>query len=71
MLHIRHIAKNVKIKVFRSQFHGDQDYVAVISHIKKNARSCKIATHFIDECCDDEIPFKYLVFDMVNIWFDT
>ena len=26
------------------------------SHIKKNVRSCKIATHFNDECCDEEIP---------------
>ena len=39
------------------------------SHIKKNVRSCKIATHFNEEC-DDEIPFKCLAFviimDMVN-----
>ena len=39
------------------------------SHIKKNVCSCKIATRFVDECCDEEIPFKYLAFvvtDMVN-----
>ena len=34
----------------------------------KNVRCCKIATHFIDKCCDKEI-FKYLAFvieDVVN-----
>ena len=39
------------------------------SHIKKNIHFCKIATHFIDECCDEEIPFKYLslvIVDVVN-----
>ena len=40
------------------------------SHIKKNVPSCKIATHFIDKCCDEKIPFKYsayIIIDMVNI----
>ena len=25
------------------------------NHIKKNVCSCKIATHFFDECCDEEL----------------
>ena len=37
------------------------------SRIKKNVRSSKIATHFIDECCDEEIPFKYLVFVIIDV----
>ena len=36
------------------------------THIKKDIRSCKIATHFIDECCDEEIPFKYLAFVIID-----
>ena len=36
------------------------------SHIKKNVRSSKIAAHFIDESCDEEIPFKYLVFVIID-----
>ena len=30
------------------------------SHIKK------ISTHFFDECCDEEVPFKYLAFVIIN-----
>ena len=41
------------------------------SHIKKNVHSCKIATHFIDECCDDEIPFKYLAFVIIDVVNNT
>ena len=41
------------------------------SHIKKNVRSCKIATHFIDECCDEEIPFKYLAFVIIDVVNNT
>ena len=39
------------------------------SHIKKNVPSCRIVTHFIVECCDEEISFKYLasvILDVVN-----
>ena len=39
------------------------------SHIKKNVCSYKIAVHFIDERCDEEITFTCLAFviiDMVN-----
>ena len=36
------------------------------SHIKKNARSRNMATHFIDECCDEEIPLKYLAFVIID-----
>ena len=32
------------------------------SHIKKNVLSCKITNRFIYEYCDEETPFKYLVF---------
>ena len=32
------------------------------SYIKNNVRFCQIATHFIDECCDEKIPFNYLAF---------
>ena len=38
------------------------------SHIKETVLT-RILTHFIDECCDGEIHFKYLAFvivDMVN-----
>ena len=39
------------------------------SHIKKNVHSCNIATHFIDECCDEIFSIRWLAFviiDMVN-----
>ena len=36
------------------------------SHIKKNGRSCNIVTHFICECCDEEILFKYLAFVIID-----
>ena len=41
------------------------------SHIKKNVPSCKIATHFIDECCDEEIPFKYLALFIIDVANNT
>ena len=41
------------------------------SHIKKNVRSCKIATQFIDESCDKEIPFKYLAFVIIDVIKNT
>ena len=41
------------------------------SHIKKNVRSCKIATHFIDQCCDEEIPFRYLAFIIIDVVTNT
>ena len=37
------------------------------SHIKKNFRPCRIVTHFIDECCDEEIHFKYLAFVVIDV----
>ena len=46
-------------------------YCKKVSHIKKNVRSCKIATHFIDECCDEEIPFKYLAFVIIDVVNNT
>ena len=46
-------------------------YCKKVSHIKKNVRSCKIATHFIDECCDEEIPFNYLAFVIINVVNNT
>ena len=41
------------------------------SYIKKNVRSCKIAAHFIDECCDEEIGFKYLAFVIIDVVNNT
>ena len=41
------------------------------SHVKKNACSCKIATHFIDECFDKEMPFKYLAFVIIGVVNNT
>ena len=41
------------------------------SHIKKNVRFSKITTHFIDECCDEEIPFKYLAFVIIDLVNNT
>ena len=41
------------------------------SHIKKNIRSCKIETHFTGECCDEDIPFKYLVFAIIDVVNNT
>ena len=39
------------------------------SHIKKGIKTCSIAKHFIESCCDNEDPCKYLRFvilDRVN-----
>ena len=36
------------------------------SQIKNNVCSCRIVTHFIDECSDEEIPFKYLAFVIID-----
>ena len=36
-----------------------------------NACFCQIATHFIDECCDEEIPFKYLAFVIIHMINNT
>ena len=41
------------------------------SQIKKNVLSCKIPTNFIDECCDEEIPFKYLAFVIIDVVSNT
>ena len=41
------------------------------SYVEKNVRSQKIATHFIDECCDDKIPFKYLAFVIIDVVNNT
>ena len=41
------------------------------SHIKKNFRPCRIVTHFIDECCDEEIHFKYLAFVIIDVVSNT
>ena len=37
------------------------------SHIKKHVCSCQITAHFIDKCCDEEIPFKYLAFFIIDV----
>ena len=41
------------------------------SDIKKNVRFCKITTHFIYECCDEEIPFKCLAFVIIDLVNNT
>ena len=41
------------------------------SHVRNNVRSCKIATHFIDECCNEEIPFKYLAYFIIDVVNNT
>ena len=41
------------------------------SRIKKNVRSSKIATHFIDECCVKKTPFKYLAFVIIDVINNT
>ena len=69
MLYIWHIAKNVKNK--ESTISWKPRLRNYKSHIKKNVRSCKIATHFIDECCDEEIPFKYLAFVIIDVVINT
>ena len=43
------------------------------SHIKKGIKTCSIAKHFIESCCDNEEPFKYLRFvilDRVNNYIE-
>ena len=40
-------------------------------HIKKNVCCRKIATHFINECCYEEIPFKYLAFVIIDVVNNT
>ena len=41
------------------------------SHIKKRIFSCRIATHFIDKCCDEQIPFKHLAFIIIDVVNNT
>ena len=36
------------------------------SHIKKNIRSYRSIADFINECYDEQIPFKYLVFVILD-----
>ena len=41
-------------------------------HFKKNARSCAIATLMnFDKCCDEEIPFKYLAFIIIDVFHNA
>ena len=37
----------------------------------KNVRSCKIAIHFIDICCDEELTFRYLAFVIIDVVNNT
>ena len=45
------------------------------SHIKNKNPTCRIVKHFIDDCNDRHLPFKYLhflnidVLSNVNRWF--
>ena len=41
------------------------------SHIEKNVRSCKITIHFIDKFCNEEIPFTYLAFVIIEVVNNT
>lgn len=36
------------------------------SYVHKKVCSCKIVTNFNDECRDQEIPFKYLAFVIID-----
>ena len=37
------------------------------SHIKKTVRSCQISVYFVDKYFDEEMPFKYLSFFIIDI----
>ena len=68
-------SKKCKKQGVGSTISGKPRLCLTIKVIKKNVHCWKIATHFIGECCDEEIPFKYLALaciDVVNkyIWFN-
>ena len=65
-LYIWHIANKCKKQGVGSTISWKPKLRNYKSHIKKNVRSSKIAAHFIDESCDEEIPFKYLVFVIID-----
>ena len=67
MLHIWHIARNVKSQVLGPQFHGNQDYVTI--KVKSRRMFVLEELQRTDGCCDEEIPYKYLalvIIDVVN-----
>ena len=37
------------------------------SHIKKKVTSCQIVKHFLDECFDTAVPYKYLSFVILDV----
>ena len=41
------------------------------SHIKKKVHSCRIVSHFIDECFDNDVPFKNLAFIIIDVVENT
>ena len=46
------------------EFHGNQDYVPIKV---MQRRMFVLATHFIDECCDEETPFKDFAFVTIKV----
>ena len=64
MLYIWHIAKICKKQDVGSTILWQPRFRNYKSHVKKNVRSCKITNHFMDERCDEEIPFQ--VFSVCN-----
>ena len=67
MLHIWHIARNVKSQALGPQFHGNQDYVTI--KVKSRRMFVLEELQRTDGCCDEEIPYKYLalvIIDVVN-----
>ena len=42
-------------------------YKPYFTDIRKNVCSCKIATHFIDECYEEETPFEHLGFFIIDV----
>ena len=71
MLYIWHIAKKCKKQGVGSTISWKPRLYNYKSHTKKNIRPCKISTYFNDECCDKEIPFKYLGFVIIDVVNNT
>ena len=66
-LHIPHIANKVINKALSPTVSLKPILHNYKSPIKKNAHSCKIVKHFINECSDREMPFKYLAFVILDV----
>ena len=67
MLYIWHVPKKCKKQGVGSTISWIPRLRNYESQIKNNVCSCRIVTHFIDECSDEEIPFKYLAFAIMDV----